>query len=491
LSELAVHGGFVGGSLRIPNGTELLDVVNPATGRTIARLAEFDAAEVDAAVVSARRAFDEERWHRLPVRQRQDVLLAAAARLRVAAPQLAAIETACSGLPLHRSTLRHVSMAADWLRFYAEKLANRAGAVHSSEPGARTLTVYDPRGVAALFAPWNVPLGLAFSKIAPALAAGCSVVLKPSEFTPIATVQAIQILHDCGVPAGVINVVNGRGHVTGAALASHPDVDCISFTGGAAGGRAVAVTAASRHVPAILELGGKSPVVVFEDADLDQALDAALLAAFGNNGQACLAGSRLLLQHSIADAFLTRFVARARQIRVGDPLDASTEVGPLVSESHLASVVEKLSRRRPSARILTGGVRRQDLGAGSYFSPTVVETPDPDDPLVQEEVFGPVVAVQRFSEEREGWQLANGTPFGLAAYLFTRDYPRVLRGIDALRAGSVVVNAAFIRERNAPFGGSGASGTGSEGGDWSMRFYSREKAVVLAADWRSPAPLGA
>jgi acyl-CoA reductase-like NAD-dependent aldehyde dehydrogenase len=352
--------------------------------------------------------------------------------------------------------------------------------VHATEPGATTLTLHAPRGVAALFAPWNVPLGLGLHKVAAAIAAGCSVVLKASEQAPLGIRRAVELLHEAGVPPGVVNLVNGRGGVTGAALAD-ADVDCISFTGGGASGRLVAAAAARRHIPAVLELGGKSAFVVFADADLDRALEGALTATLGNNGQACLAGTRLLLEAPIADDFTARFVDRVRRVRIGDPMDPATEVGPLANAAGVARMAAMTALCAPE-EVLTGG--EQPSGPGHFVEPVVVRVDNPQHPCAQEEIFGPFATILTFGDENEAWEIANATPFGLAAYLWTRDHARVLRGAAALDAGTVMVNAPFLRERNAPFGGTLASGTGSEGGLWSLRFYTREKAVVMAHDWQ-------
>lgn len=478
---------LIDGRLVIGAG-ERIAVVDPSRGETIAHLAEADAHNVDAAIGAARAAFDDGRWSRLPVARRQALLYRAAELIRAEADDLAALETLCAGLPLLASSRRHMHMAADWLAFYGERIGSLAGE-HYDQTAAATLVMAEPRGVAGLFAPWNVPVGLAFAKLAPALAAGCTCVLKPSEQTPLATLRTVELLHEAGIPDGVVNLVNGRGPITGGALAAHDGVDCLSFTGGGTAGAAIAQAAARRHIPAVLELGGKSAFVVFADADLDLALDGALAAMFANNGQACLAGSRILLDASIADAFTERFVARAAAIRVGDPFDPASEMGPIASERHMSSILAFAARADGhGATLLTGGHRLDR--PGSYIAPIVARADHPSHEIAQEEIFGPFATLMRFRGEEEAWAIANSTRYGLAAYLWTRDHGRVLRGARALAAGTVVVNAPMIRERNAPFGGWKASGTGSEGGAASLRFFMREKTVILSEGWQPPHRFG-
>ena len=280
--------------------------------------------------------------------------------------------------------------------------------------------------------------------------------------------------------------------MTGAALAESDGIDCVSFTGGGTAGRAVAQAAASKYLPYVLELGGKSAFLVFEDADLDTALEAAALwSIYGNNGQACLAGSRILLHASIYDDFVARFTERVRNIRVGDPFQASVEMGPLASEQHMRHVLGFADRARADGdQILYGGERRTDLGDGYYVEPIVASCSNPMHSIAQQEVFGPFATFMSFTSESQAFELANSTRFGLVAYLWTENHARVLRGYQAIRAGTVLVNSAMVRELNAPFGGVGDSGVGSEGGDYSLRFYTQEKTVVMSHDWRPPKPLG-
>ena len=477
--------------IAVDRATDRLAIIDPTTTEQLATLAEADGACVDGAVIAARTAFLDGRWKDRSIADRQSVLRLAADAILNHAEELAHLETLCSGLPFHYSTKRHMGIGAGWLKYFADRIATFGGQVFDQEPGARTMVTFEPRGVAALFAPWNVPVGLALLKVAAAISTGNSVVLKPSEQTPLATLRAVQLMEEAGVPPGVINVVNGRGAVTGAALSTHAGIDALSFTGGGVAGRAIAHAAAERFVPVTLELGGKSACIVFEDADQDRALEAALVGAFGNNGQACLAGSRILVQEDIAAEFIDAFVARANQIHLGDPMDPSVEMGPIASEKHRNHILRFVgSAKAQSGQILAGGEAIDSFGPGYFMAPTVARTENPLDDIAQQEIFGPFVTFITFKTEEQAFEMANATDYGLVAYVWTSDYERSQRASRALHAGSILVNAPMIRERNAAFGGVKQSGLGSEGGDFSMRFYMQEKTVVMAEGWQPGHRLG-
>ncbi len=480
------------GNKSLDDGGERLPVFDPSTAEQVAELAEADESTVSAAVDNARKTFESGVWSKAPVAERQEVMYQCAAIIRDHLEELAQLETLCAGIPIDASSRRHVRYGAGWLQYFGERIGSWSGSAHQQTPGATTLVVYGPRGVAAQFSPWNMPVGLALMKVAAAISVGNSVVLKPSEQAPIAVRRAIELLHEAGLPAGVVNLVNGRGPVTGAALASSDGIDCASFTGGGLAGRAVAQAAAARYLPCVLELGGKSAFVVFEDADLDTALEAALCSIYGNNGQACLAGSRILVQASVADDFIERFLARVKQMRVGDPFDPAMDMGPMASEKHMADVLGFVERAAADGdAVLHGGGRREDLGAGYFVDPIVASCADTGHMIAQEEIFGPYATLMRFDAEEDAFQMANATRYGLVAYLWSRDYQRVLRGYQALRAGTILVNSGMATELNAPFGGVGDSGVGSEGGDFSLRFFSQEKTVVMSHDWKPARRIGA
>ncbi len=475
----ALAPNWIGGR-EVFGSADRVPVIDPSRGARVADLASASREDVALAIATARSTFDAGLWSRRAVTERAAVLRRAAELVRGERELLARLDTLCSGLPLHGSTRRHVDAAAGWLDYFAARIVGFGGEVFQSVPGTLTLVKHEPRGVAALFAPWNVPLGLAMLKTAAALAAGDSVVLKPSECTPFAVLRVARLLEEAGLPPGVLNIVNGPGHVTGAALAELPGTDCVSFTGGAVAGRAVARAAAERHAPCLLELGGKSALLVFADADLEAAVEAAVAGGFGNNGEACLAASRVLLDATIAEEFTARYVRRVAMLKVGDPFLPGTDLGPLISAAHRERILGFMrAAEQDGDTLLHGGSAREDLGPGFYVDPVVAQVVDAQHTVAQEEIFGPFVVLMTFRGEEEAIRLANGTRYGLVAYLWTRDHGRVLRMVERLEAGTVVVNSAMIREPNAPFGGIKASGVGSEGGDWSLRFYTREKAIVM------------
>lgn len=457
-----------------------LPVVYPATGEQVSRLAEADAAEVDRAVKAARRAFDSGPWPGMGVEARQEVLRTLADAVVAHADELAQLECLNTGLILRELRERHVKRAAYNFRFFADIIGTMAGKVWPQNPAYHTYETREPVGVAALIAPWNAPVALASMKVAAAIAFGNTCVLKPSEQTPLALARFVEILHQAGLPPGVVNLVNGRGPVTGQALVDHPGVDLVSFTGGTETGRAIMASAGRRLVPCTMELGGKSANIIFESADIDRALDGALLGIFSNNGQQCLAGSRILVQRSIADAFVERFVERARKLAVGDPMADGTELGPLASEAHMNRVLGFVDvAKADGGRLLTGGRRRDDLGEGFYIEPTAVMAPSNDARVCQEEIFGPFASFIPFDTVDEAIAIANASRYGLVGYVWSDDLPTVMRATREIRAGVVWVNTPMMRELRAPFGGYKESGVGREGGEACLQFYTEPKTVTI------------
>lgn len=455
----------------------------PATGRQISELLEADAAEVDLAVTAARRAFDRSDWSRWPVERRQDLLLAINAKLLAHADELARLECLNLGVSMRELRERQIKRAAYNFRFFAEYIGQRKGAVYDQVTGYRSLVVREPVGVAALIAPWNAPTALASMKVAAALAFGNTCVLKPSEQTPLALRRFVELLHEAGVPEGVVNLVNGRGAVTGEALVRHPGTDLVSFTGGTETGRRIMATAAARLKPCALELGGKSANVIFASADLDRALDAALVSIYSNNGQQCLAGSRILLEKSIAEDFIARFVERARQIRIGDPMLDSTELGPLGSAPHRDRVLSYVDiARQEGAELLTGGRAAElpgDLAGGYFVEPTAVLAPSNRSRVCQDEIFGPFAAFVTFEGYDQAMEIANDTEFGLVSYVWSDHLPTIEAASRDLRSGVVWVNTTMTRDLRAPFGGYKNSGVGREGGAASEEFYTEQKTVTI------------
>lgn len=463
----------------------MLDVVYPATGATVSELAEADAHEVARAVAAARRAFERSGWARMPVEERQRTLLRIHDIVLAHADELARLECLNLGVSMRELRERHMKRAAYNFRFFAEHIGQTKGQVYDQMAGYRSLVVREPVGVAALIAPWNAPTALASMKVAAALAFGNSCVLKPSEQTPLALARFVELLHEADLPPGLVNLVNGRGPVTGEALVRHTDVDLVSFTGGTETGRRIAALAGERLVPVTMELGGKSANIIFASADLDRALDAALLGIFSNNGQQCLAGSRILLEKSIADDFIERFVARARRIRIGDPMDDATELGPLASARHRERVLSYAGiAAADGATLLTGGRAAEPsdaLAAGFFVEPTAVLASSNKSRVCQEEIFGPFATFLAFETYDEAISLANDTAFGLVAYVWSDHLPTIERATRDLRAGVVWVNTPMVRELRAPFGGYKESGLGREGGDACEQFYTEAKTVTVPA----------
>lgn len=468
---------------RMPAGGRMLPVVYPATGATVSMLAEAGAAEVDLAVQAARRAFERSGWPALSVDKRQEMLLKLHDVVLAHADELARLECLNLGVSMRELRERHMKRAAYNFRFFAEHIGQMRGQVYDQSPGYRSIVAREPVGVAALIAPWNAPTALASMKIAAAIAFGNTCVLKPSEQTPLALARFVELLHEAGLAPGVVNLINGRGGVTGEALVRHPDVDLISFTGGTATGRRIAAVAGERLKPVTMELGGKSANIIFASADLERALDAALVGIFSNNGQQCLAGSRILVEKRIADDFIARFVERARRIRIGDPMRDDTELGPLASAAHRDRVLSYAQiARDDGATLLTGGERAEmegDLSGGFFAQPTAVLAASNDSRVCQDEIFGPFAAFLTFETYEEAIRLANGTSFGLVSYVWSDHLPTVERAVRDLKSGVVWVNTPMMRELRAPFGGYRDSGLGREGGEACEQFYTEVKTITV------------
>jgi acyl-CoA reductase-like NAD-dependent aldehyde dehydrogenase len=459
---------------------ERLPVIDPATEETVGDLIEADAATVDAAVTAARAAFDHGPWPRLPVAERQRILRAIADAIDANTEELARLESLHTGMALAQIKGMHLPRAALNFRFFAEYIGQMRGTSYTDGPGLVTYVTRQPIGVAALIAPWNVPLGLGMMKTAAALAFGCTVVLKPSELTPLTFPLVARLMKEAGLPDGAFNLVNGRGHVTGKALSEHPGIDCISFTGGTETGRAIGVAAAKAIIPTTMELGGKSANIVFNDADLDKAVEGSVLAAFAGNGQQCLAGSRILLQRGVAGAFKEKFLARVKAMKIGAPTAPDTMLGPIQNRRHMERILSFVERAKADGcTILTGGGRAPGFDRGFYIEPIVAEAPDNGRIICQEEIFGPFATILTFETTEEAVAIANDSPFGLVGYVWTKDGSKALSVANALQTGVVWVNTAMTRELRAPFGGWKESGVGREGGDACAALYTQEKTVTI------------
>jgi aminomuconate-semialdehyde/2-hydroxymuconate-6-semialdehyde dehydrogenase len=451
--------------------------VDPWTQAQYAQVALGGAEDADRAVTAARKAFDSGPWPRMGMNERGAALHRLADLVIEHTDDLAMADTRDMGKPITDAAGKDVPRTAQNFRFFADHARLSTGEVFPMDGGHHAYSRFEPAGVVAAIAPWNFPLMLESWKIAPALAWGNTVVLKPAEDTPASAALLGRLATEAGLPPGVLNVLHGYGpDSAGAALTAHPGVDRITFTGESGTGRIIARAASDRLVPVSLELGGKGANVVFDDADLDNAVDWSIKAIFSNAGQVCLAGSRLYVQRGILDAFLAAFTAAAEALVIGDPKDPATQVGPLASEEHYKKVRSFLDEidAGGAGRIATGG-----LGEGWVVKPTIVLDAPASSRVVREEVFGPVVTVQAFDTEAEAIRLANDTRFGLNAMLFTENLSRAHRVCAALRAGTVWVNCFFIRDLRAPFGGVGDSGVGREGGTFSREFFTEPKAVVM------------
>lgn len=450
---------------------------SPIDGSDLATVAAGGGAEVDAAVEAARRAFPA--WAALGPDGRAPILRRFAAGIEDRVKDLAAVETADNGSLLAGNQHRVVSRAALNVSYFAEHALTLGGRTVNS-PEVRNHVCYDPAGVAALITPWNAPLMLTTWKVGPALAAGNTVVVKPPEWAPLTCSLLADIAEAAGVPPGVLNVVQGIGEEAGAALASHQDIDRVSFTGSTDTARLIGQAAARSITPTSMELGGKSPFIVCADADLAAAAQT-VAGQYVNAGQVCLAGTRILVEESIADEFLALVRAAASHMTVGDPRDPATRVGPLIHPQHFERVQGFVDRARLEGVDVLWGGERHNQGQ-LYFQPTLIAGARRDQEIFQKEVFGPVLTWNTFASDDEVIEVANATKYGLAATLFSRDEARAMRIASGVVAGTVWVNCFFIRELAAPFGGSRESGIGREGGTWSFDFYCDIKNIAVRKD---------
>ena len=477
---------FIGGAFVDAVEGTTIPVLNPHDGGTIADVAEARAADIDRAVAAARAAFPA--WSRMAAADRGRLLLKLADRIEQDGEALARLETLDTGHPLRDTRGLDVPRTAATFRYFGGMADKLQGSVVPVEAGFLNYVQRIPLGVVGQIVPWNFPLMFTSWKMGPALAAGNTVVLKPAELTPLSTLRIAEMMAEVGFPEGVVNVVPGYGATAGQYLAEHPGVDKIAFTGSTATGRRIVQASAGNLKRVQLELGGKGANIVFEDAFLPAAIDGAAFAIFHNQGQACIAGSRLLLHEAIAEAFLDGFLALAASIRVGDPSDPATEMGPLTSRQHQERVLAYCRiAHEEGGDILLGGMPPQDysLSRGYYLQPTVVRA-QPHHRVCQEEVFGPFVAVTTFKDESEAIAIANGTEYGLGGGLWTRDLQRAHRVAHAIRSGMVWINCYKRVNPGSPFGGIGHSGYGREMGFEAMQDYTDAKSVWVNVEARIP-----
>lgn len=472
----AVH--FINNAWFAGQSGRSIDCIDPATGQVFERIAAGGAAEIDAAVAAARRAFDGGWKHTTGV-ERAKILRAISAGIRANRDKLGAIETRDNGKPLPESYIDVDTIAQifDMYAALAEQLHKRGEEVLDLPGSAiKTSVTYRPVGVVAMITPWNFPLEQFTWKVAPALAAGCCAVLKPSEFTSLSSLELAKIIADAGLPAGVLNVVTGTGSEAGEALVRHPGVNKISFTGSTETGKRIMKIAAEDLKRVSLELGGKNPVIVFDDVDLDPAVEWVTFGAFVNQGQVCTATSRLLIHDKIADEFLNRLVDVAKAIRIGNGNEAGVKMGPLVSKAQYDKVISFIEAgKKAGARLLTGGGRPVGQDKGYFISPTIFDDVKPDMTIWREEIFGPVLSVMRFKTEEDAVHLANDTQYGLAATVLCKDAARAERVADALEAGITWQNCNNMVVIQAPWGGVKKSGMGRELGRWGLESFLEPK----------------
>jgi betaine-aldehyde dehydrogenase len=456
------------------------DIINPADGSVLARVPDASPADVGRAVQAARRAFDEGPWPRLPARERGTLLFKIAEAIRANAAEFAELDTRNMGKPIVEAEF-DVADAAHCFEYYGGLASKIHGETLDVPDNALSMVVREPVGVVGQIIPWNYPLLMAAWKLAPALAAGCTTVLKPAEQTPMSALRLGEILKTLDLPDGVVNIVTGDGPVAGAGLVTDPRVDKIAFTGGVDTGRVVIKGAADTIKRMSIELGGKNPNIVFADADFEAAVDGALFGAFANQGEVCSAGSRLLVERSIYDRMVTALADKSSRIRVGDPLDRETKMGPLVTKEHREKVLEYIAVGRKEGRLVVGGGIPTDkaLAKGYFVEPTIFADVDNRARVAQEEIFGPVLVVIPFADEAEAIRIANDTPYGLAGAVWTRDVFRGIRVLKQIRAGILWLNTYHPTYNEAPWGGYKQSGFGRELGPYGLEHYLETKQINL------------
>jgi aminomuconate-semialdehyde/2-hydroxymuconate-6-semialdehyde dehydrogenase len=475
---------FIGGAYVKSSDQATFEVKNPATQEIIAIVSEATEADVDRACRAARRAFEQGPWRTMSVADRSAKIRRMAEIIIERKEEIARLEATDVGKPYPMAVQNEVPRAAHNLKFFADFMEQQGGEVYPMGDEYLNYTRYEPVGVAALITPWNAPFMLTTWKLGPCLAAGNTVVIKPAEMTPLSVALLGEIAKEAGIPDGVVNIIHGLGKTAGTALGTHPDVDLISFTGSTATGKAILRNGADSLKKVSFELGGKAANIIFEDANLDKAIPVSIHAAFMNSGQICLAGSRILVQRSIFAEFVERFKKAALELKVGDPQNLDTNMGPLVSEEHYQKVTSYLEiARSENATLICGGKRPnlpEYLQKGYYLEPTVYVQENSKARICQEEIFGPIVTIIPFDSEEEALQIANDTDYGLNGVVWTENLQRAHRISHNVRAGTIWVNCWFVRDLRAPFGGFKKSGIGREGGHHSLEFFTEAKNICIA-----------
>jgi betaine-aldehyde dehydrogenase len=471
--QMFINGEFVPG-----NRASHLDVMDPSTEEIIAEVPDGDEKDVNRAVAAAKAAFDSGTWPQTTAQERGRILFRLAERVRKEAPRLAELEARNSGKPIVEAEY-DIADVATCFEYYGGLATKILGHVNPVPDNALSLSLREPIGVAAQIIPWNYPLLMAAWKLAPALAAGCTCVLKPAEQTPLTALEFAGFLNEVGVPPGVVNIITGLGETAGAPLVRHPDVNKVAFTGSASVGKAIVKMAADTVKRVTLELGGKSPNIFFADADFESAIDGALFGVFINQGEVCSAGSRILVEKPIYSRFVEAMAAKSKTILLGPPLERETKMGPLVSKDQFDRVRSYQEIGKKEAKLAAGGGRASSMSRGYYVEPTIFYDVDNSARIAQEEIFGPVAAVIPFANEADAIRIANDTPYGLAAAVWARDIFKAFRVVKALRAGIVWVNHMQPTYVEAPWGGYKQSGFGRELGPWGVEEYLETKQVHI------------
>jgi aminomuconate-semialdehyde/2-hydroxymuconate-6-semialdehyde dehydrogenase len=474
---------FIDGQFVEPIGGRYLDNIEPATGKPYSQVADSDAHDVDLAVAAAEKAFRD--WSKRPVAERSALLLRIADLIERDLDKFARAESIDTGKPISLARSMDIPRAIANFRFFATAILHTESEAHITDNLAFNYTLRQPRGIAGLISPWNLPLYLLSWKIAPAIAVGNTAIAKPSELTPMTAFMLCEIAREAGLPNGVLNVVHGTGPNVGAPITAHPKINTISFTGGTVTGRKVAEACAPLFKKVSLELGGKNPNIVFADADLDAAIAGSVRSSFANQGQVCLCGSRVFVERSVYKDFVERFIERASQLKMGDPLEEKTEQGAIVNKAQLDKVKFYVDlAQKESGKIALGGSAPQPPNerchAGYFFQPTVITGLPVSCRTNREEIFGPVVTVTPFESEEEVINYANDVEYGLSSSVWTQNLSRAHRVAERINTGTVWVNCWLVRDLRVPFGGMKQSGVGREGGEEALRFYTEPKNVCIA-----------
>lgn len=472
---------YINGQLIEPISNLYFDNYQPSTGKVYSQIPDSDEKDVELAYVAAKNAFHS--WSVLPKEQRSKILLKISSLIEKNLDKLALAESIDNGKPLKLAKTVDIPRAAANFNFYGTGILHYAANSHSMEETAVNYTLRQPVGVAGCISPWNLPLYLFSWKIAPALAAGCTVVAKPSEITPMTAFLLSEICIEAGLPNGVLNIVHGLGSKVGNAIVSHPNIPLISFTGGTVTGKHIASIAAPMFKKLSLELGGKNPNIIFADCDYDKMLSTTMHSSFANQGQICLCGSRIFIERKIYEKFKVDFVNKAKQLTIGNPLDEKTKIGAVVSKQHQEKILSYIElAKKEGGTILCGGnkiILENELSQGYYIAPTIIEGLDYNCRTNQEEIFGPVVTITPFDTEDEVLKMANSTIYGLASVVWTENITKAQKMANQLHAGIVWINCWLLRDLRTPFGGVKASGVGREGGFEALDFFTEPKNVCI------------